>query len=96
MLDRLNGTTKHGVEAIATQPNGQDMPIGEARTKANRYELVETDFKYSILQVPRSGVKENVVPDKYYFFPIQRDILDRNKNLEQNKDWGGTFDPTLP
>lgn len=44
----------------------------------------------------RSGVKVNVVPDKYYFFPIQRDILDRNKNLEQNKDWGGTFDPTLP
>lgn len=96
MLDRLNGTTKHGVEAIAVLPNGQDMPIGDARTKANRYELVETDFKYSILQVPRSGVKENVVPDKYYFFPIQRDILDRNKSLEQNKDWGGTFDPTLP
>lgn len=96
MLDRLDGTTKHGVEAVAVLPNGQDMPIGEAREKANKYELVETNFKYSLLQVPRSGVKVNVVPDKYYFFPIQRDILDRNKNLEQNKDWGGTFDPTLP
>ena len=96
MLDRLDGTTKHGVEAIAVLPNGQDMPIGEAREKANKYELVETNFKYSLLQVPRSGVKVNVVPDKYYFFPIQRDILDRNKSLEQNKDWGGTFDPTLP
>jgi hypothetical protein len=96
MLDRLDGTTKHGVEAIAVLPNGQEMPIGEAREKANKYELVETNFKYSLLQVPRSGVKVNVVPDKYYFFPIQRDILDRNKNLEQNKDWGGTFDPTLP
>lgn len=96
MLDRLDGTTKHGVEAIAVLPNGQDMPIGEAREKANKYELVETNFKYSLLQVPRSGVKVNVVPDKYYFFPIQRDILDRNKSLEQNKDCGGTFDPTLP
>ncbi|WP_353720259.1 RagB/SusD family nutrient uptake outer membrane protein [Dyadobacter sp. 676] len=96
MLDRLDGTTKHGVEAIAVQANGQDMPIGEAREKANRYELVESDFRYSLLQVPRSGVKVNVVPGKYYFFPIQRDILDRNKNLEQNKDWGGSFDPTLP
>ncbi|SDE80189.1 Starch-binding associating with outer membrane [Dyadobacter soli] len=96
MLDRLDGTTKHGVEAIAVLPNGQEMPIGEAREKANKYQLVETDFKYSLLQVPRSGVKANVLPDKYYFFPIQRDILDRNKALEQNKDWGGTFDPTLP
>lgn len=95
MLNRLDGTTKHGVEAIAIQSNGQDMPIGEARTKADKYELVESNFKYSILQVPRSGVKVNVLPDKYYFFPIQRDILDRNKSLEQNVDWGGTFNPTL-
>jgi hypothetical protein len=96
MLDRLNGTTKHGVEAIAIGADGQDMPIGEAREKANKYELTESNFRYSILQVPRSGVKVNVVPDTYYFFPIQRDVLDRNKSLEQNKDWGGTFDPTLP
>lgn len=95
MLDRLNGTTKHGVEAIAILPNGQDMPIGDARAKADKYELVESDFKYSVLQVPRSGVQVNVVPDKYYFFPIQQDYLDRNKSLEQNKDWGGTFNPAL-
>ncbi len=95
MLNRLDGTTKHGVEAIAVLPSGQDMPIGDARTKADKYELVESDFKYSILQVPRSGVKVNVVPDKYYFFPIQQDLLDRNKSLTQNKDWGGTFNPTL-
>ncbi len=95
MLNRLNGTTKHGLEAIAILPNGQDMPIGEARAKADKYELVESNFKYNILQVPRTGVKVNVVPDNYYFFPIQRDILDRNKSLEQNKDWGGTFNPTL-
>ncbi len=95
MLDRLDGLTKHGVEAIAVLAGGQDMPIAEARTKADKDELVESDFRYSLLQVPRTGVKTNILPEKYYFFPIQRDILDRNKNLEQNVGWGGTFDPTL-
>lgn len=95
MLDRLDGTTKHGVEAIAINPDGTEMTMAEARAKADRFELVEKDFKYSLLQVPRSGVQTNSVPETYYFFPIQQDVLDRNKNLEQNKDWGGTFDPTL-
>src|SRR5699024_4425168 len=63
MLDRLDGTTKHGVEAIATNPDGSNMPMSTARSKANAYELVESDFKYSTLQVPRSGVKINSVPD---------------------------------
>lgn len=95
MLNRLDGTTKFGVEAIAINADGSEMPISEARAKADRFELVEKDFKYSLLQVPRSGVQVNSVPETYYFFPIQQDVLDRNKNLEQNKDWGGTFDPTL-
>lgn len=33
--------------------------------------------------------------DKYYFYAIPKGHLDRNVNLEQNKDWGGTFDPLL-
>src|SRR5690606_37923438 len=55
MLDRLDGTTKHGVEAIAINSDGSEMPIGTARAKADTYELVEDDFKYSLLQVPLSG-----------------------------------------
>lgn len=95
MLDRLDGTTKHGVEAIAVTDTGEEMPMAEARDKASRYELMADDFKYTVLQVPRSGVKVNSVPDKYYFFPLQESVLTRNRNLEQNIDWGGTFDPTL-
>lgn len=95
MLNRLDGLTKHGVESIAILPNGSEMPIGEARAKADAYELTETNFKYSLLQVPRSGVQVTSVPEKYYFFPIQSDILDRNHNLEQNSNWGGTFNPAL-
>lgn len=95
MLDVLNGTTKHGVEAIATEANGSEMPISQARAKAANYELESDDFKYSLLQVPRSGVQVNVLPENYYFFPIQESVVNRNTNLEQNLGWGGTFDPTL-
>ena len=95
MLDRLDGTTKHGVEAIAITDTGAEMPLSEARTKASNYELLPGDFKYSLLQVPRSGVKVNSVPEKYYFFPIQESVITKNKNIEQNANWGGTFNPTL-
>ena len=95
MLDRLDGTTKHGVEAIAINENGDEMPLSEARDKANANELTEANFKYSTLRVPRSGVQVNSLPETYYFFPIHQDVLDRNSSLEQNVDWGGTFDPTL-
>lgn len=96
MLDRLDGSTKHGIEAIAVYPGGEEMPFSEARRLASDYELTAEDFKYSVLQVPLSGVRENAIPDEqYYFFPIQKEVLDRNPNLEQNKDWGGSFNPTL-
>ncbi|WP_200979494.1 RagB/SusD family nutrient uptake outer membrane protein [Echinicola sp. 20G] len=95
MLDRLDGTTKHGVESIAIDGDGSDMLLSEARSKASTYGLVESDFRYTVLQVPRSGVQESVLPENYYFFPIQNTVLDRNPNLEQNEGWGGTFDPTL-
>ena len=95
MLDRLDGTTKHGVEAIAINPDGSEMPMGTARAKADDYELLEDDFKYSLLQVPRSGVKVNSVPESYYFFPIQESVIDKNPSIEQNSNWGGTFNPTL-
>ncbi len=95
MLDRLDNTTKSGVEAIPVNPDGSNMPLDVARDKANANELTEVNFRYVLHQVPRSGVKVNTVPDTYYFFPIQKDVLDRNPNLQQNKDWGGEFDPTL-
>lgn len=33
------------------------------------------------------------VKESYYFYGIPRKHLERNSKLEQNKDWGGTFDP---
>lgn len=95
MLDRLNNKTKYGVEAIAINPDGSEMPIGEAKEKAERNELTEKDFVYSLLQVPQTGVKTTTLPDTYYFFPIRQEVIDKNPNLEQNSNWGGTFNPAL-
>lgn len=95
MLDRLNGTTKHGIESIAINADGSDMSMEEAKEKASKFELTEKDFRYVIHQIPFSGVKVSIVPDTYYFFPIQQSSIDRNSNLEQNNNWGGTFNPTL-
>src|SRR5690606_30838097 len=95
MLDRLDGKTKHGVEAIAIGDNGSEISLAVGRELASSYSLTETDFKYQVLQVPRSGVQTSVLPETYYFFPIQKAVLDRNNQLEQNVGWGGTFDPTL-
>lgn len=95
MLDRLDGTTKHGVEAIAVNESGSEMSLSTARNLALSYELTEDQFIYSLLQVPLSGVRTNVVPETYYFFPIQENVIDRNPSIRQNSNWGGDFDPTL-
>lgn len=95
MLDRLDGKTKHGIEAIAINADGSDMAISEAKTKAEENKLTEKDFKYSVLQIPITGVKVTSLPEKYYFFPIQQSVIDLNSKIEQNSNWGGTFNPTL-
>lgn len=95
MLSVLDNKTKHGVEAIAINPDGSEMSISAAKEKANTNSLTEKDFKYIILQIPFSGVKVTSVPEQYYFFPIQQSAIDKNENLEQNNNWGGTFNPTL-
>lgn len=95
MLDRLDKQTKHGVEAIAINPDGTDMPMDEAKRKASENALEEKDFRYTVLQIPFSGVKVTSVPEKYYFYPIQNVVIEKNNKIEQNAGWGGTFNPTL-
>ncbi|WP_313513315.1 RagB/SusD family nutrient uptake outer membrane protein [Sphingobacterium sp.] len=94
-LNTLDKGTKFGVEAIAIEANGAEMDIKQANTLAKTYQLKEANFKYSILQVPKNGVKVSEVPDTYYFFPIQQSIIDRNPKVLQNKDWGGEFNPSM-
>lgn len=94
---KLAGWTKHGIEAIAINPDGTDMDLNEARERTNNYELTTADFRYIIHQVPytEAAEREFVIEESFYFFPIQKVNLDENPNLEQNNNWGGTFNPTM-
>ncbi|TDS07527.1 RagB/SusD family nutrient uptake outer membrane protein [Sphingobacterium paludis] len=94
-LDILDGTTKHGVEAIAINANGTDMSLAAAKELVDNDQLVESQFRYSTLQVPIVGEKINRVPETFYFFPIQQSVMDRSPTVAQNSNWGGSFDPTL-
>lgn len=94
-LNILNGTTKHGLEAITIEADRTDMDLKKAADLAATNSLTETNFRFVELQVPNTGVKVNTVPNTYYFFPIHRDWIDRNPKLIQNQEWGGTFVPTL-
>lgn len=93
----LNGWTKHGIEAIAINPDGTDMDLNTARKKINNNELTTGDFRYVIHQVPytETAEREFVIEESFYFFPIQKSNIDQNPNLEQNNNWGGTFNPTM-
>ena len=93
----LNGWTKHGIEAIAINPDGTDMDLNTAREKINNNELTTGDFRYVIHQVPytEAAEREFVIEESFYFFPIQKSNIDQNPNLEQNNNWGGTFNPTM-
>lgn len=95
MFSLLDNKGKTGLEAIAIEADGTEMALEKARSLGQASQLLEENFKYVPLAVPQSGNKINVVPDKYYFAPIQQSIIANANKLQQNKDWGGTFDPTL-
>jgi len=74
---------RHGL-AILLKPGQPDVnPLDDINTIWNRFTstVIETD------------VKDIAIQDQYYFYGIPKAVLDRNAKLQQNKDWGGTFDP---
>lgn len=95
LLGKLNGMHKYGI--MATKVNGrlQNEITTEDIAKANRFELLPENFTYEVVELITNGPKAMVMPDTYYFFPIQLSNINQNPNLEQNVGWGGNFDPTL-
>ena len=94
---RLNGLQKHGLEAIAIEADGTEMDMAKAKSLADKYELKPENFKYVERVTPYTPAAEktHVLDEKFYFFPIMTQYLNENENLEQNIDWGGTFNPTM-
>lgn len=69
---------------LATMDWTKDMFNPEVRKlfRFDYIECVDGDKQYKF------NMDEN-----HWFSPIKKDDLDRNSKLEQNKEWGGTFDP---
>ena len=85
-LSEIDSLTKHGL--LAQLKPGLDPTD---RTKV----FTPSDFTYSVSDLIVNGPKTMFVPDTYYFFPISQGEIEKNPKLEQNKAWGGNFDPTL-
>ncbi len=95
MLNTLDGMRKYGIMANKVNGHTREQITSDDLAKANKFELLPENFEYGVNELITSGTKQMVMPDKYIFFPIQLTHIDKNKNLLQNKDWGGTFNPEL-
>lgn len=95
MLWKLDGMRKYGIMAMKVNGRTYDDVTPEDIAKARNYQLLPEDFEYEVVELITSGPKQMSMPEKYYFFPIQLDHIDRNPNLKQNIGWGGDFNPEL-
>ena len=85
-FSEIDGIQKYGLRS--TLKSGLDP-------YADDIVYLPEDFDYEVKEVLNEGTSEMYVPESYYFFPISQDEIEKDPNLEQNIDWGGTFDPTL-
>ncbi|MGV3558130.1 RagB/SusD family nutrient uptake outer membrane protein [Larkinella arboricola] len=85
-MSELNGKAKSGLQA-------QLKPGLDPNDRSKVF--VPTDFTYTVRELIINGPRQMVLPESYYFFPIAQGEIEKNPRLKQNKDWGGTFDPTL-
>lgn len=94
LLSQLNGMHKYGIWAKLKD----GINIIDAKQRAVNYTLMPEEFNYTPTDMwlrDQASEAAMYMPDSYYFFPISLSEIEKNPNLEQNKDWGGTFDPTL-
>lgn len=90
LFNVIDGIRKFGLEGFY-----KSEVTAEVQKKASGYLLLPQDFIYKVQETYAGGEKVMSVPDTYYFFPLKQSSLEQNKNLEQNKDWGGAFNPAL-
>lgn len=51
-------------------------------------------FKFEYVEILDGNANYQFKLDlKHWFYPLSKDVLDRNSKIEQNNEWGGTFDP---
>lgn len=84
----FNGFKDKYFHGLRVEWNGTaaDRPKGliDINTIANKFTVTEVRDYQPVVMLDE---------EKYSFFGIPKAILDRNSKIEQNKGWGGTFDP---
>jgi len=84
MFDYLRGLKqRHGLAVLLKEGEDDVNPKDDINEVWNKfvYTKVETDDQ------------DIIIKDQFYFYGIPKVVLDRNKKLEQNNNWGGNFDP---
>lgn len=83
-FDILNNMKQREGLAIELKPGQQDVqPLSDINQVWNRF----TSFSYG------ADKQDITIPDKEYIYPIPTAELQKNPKLQQNKAWGGAFDP---
>lgn len=95
MLYKLDGMRKYGIMAIKVNGHTLEQITPADIDKHAKFELLPEDFEYEVVELITNGPKQMVMPEKYYFFPIQLSNINQNPNLKQNVGWGGDFNPEL-
>lgn len=74
---------RHGL-GIELKPGWPDVkPLDDIDTVWDR-------FNYTVIPTDLSNI---VLPDQYYIYGIPKAVTDRNPQIQQNNNWGGSFDP---
>jgi hypothetical protein len=83
-FDILNNLPqRHGL-GIVLKPGQSDVnPLDDINVVWNK-------FTYTVILTDRQNI---ALKDQYYIYGIPKAVLDRNAKLQQNNNWGGTFDP---
>lgn len=79
------------------------LVVKDYATITNGFDWTKDMFDPEVSKLFRFDYQECVDGDKnlykfnvslnHWFYPIKKEDMDRNSKLEQNNEWGGTFDP---
>jgi hypothetical protein len=91
-LTSLTGLVEMGVQSTLKP---QHLPVDQA--KKDSYGYLPEDFNYTVAPILKAAASAVTfsVPAKFYFAPIPLTQIQKNPNLAQSTDWGGTFNPAL-
>jgi starch-binding outer membrane protein, SusD/RagB family len=88
-LTSLDGETQMGL--LSTLKAG----ISPKTDPRGQFDYLPTDFDYKVIPITPTTVAKHTVPENYYFAPIPLAQIQKNANLVQNTEWGGSFKATF-